>query len=129
MPMDITNVLLSRPPSLSPEPPAGPVTRRAETDDQAQTAAELRAAAQQFETVFVHQILKQMKESVDYASLDEEDESGEQIQSMYWSFMADNVGQQGGLGFWTAIYDDLARAQGIDLRAHPAELRRLDERA
>jgi hypothetical protein len=55
-------------------------------------------------------------------------ESGEQIQSMYWSFMADNLGQQGGLGFWRAIYDDLAKSQGIDPRSVSAAENRLDER-
>ncbi len=97
-------------------------------DETAKTAEQLRAAARQFETIFLHQILKQMKETVDYGSLDEEDESGEQFQSLYWSFMADNIGSQGGLGFWKTIYNDLATAQGIDPRQFPAEGGQLDER-
>lgn len=96
--------------------------------DDARTAEQLRSTAQQFETIFLHQILKQMKETVEYSSLDEEDESGEQFQSLYWSFMADNIGSQGGLGFWKTIYNDLATAQGIDPRQFPAEGGQLDER-
>jgi Rod binding domain-containing protein len=126
--MDITQVLLTKPYVMPPEPPPR-VLPPAAGEDPAQTAEQLRQTARQFETVFLHQILKQMKESVDYASLDEEDESGEQIQSMYWSFMADSVGQQGGLGFWKAIYEDMATAQGIDTRRYPADECHLDERA
>ena len=126
--MDISHILLTQP-TVPPHEPAAVTALSGVGKDPAQTAEQLRQAARQFETVFVHQILKQMKESVDYASLDEEDESGEQIQSMYWSFMADSIGQQGGLGFWKAIYDDMASAQGIDTRQYPAQESQLDERA
>ncbi|NLW83481.1 MAG: hypothetical protein GXY41_03605 [Phycisphaerae bacterium] len=124
--MEITNLLLNqmRPtsePTLKSVDPIMP-------HDDARTAEQLRSTAQQFETIFLHQILKQMKESVDYGSFDEEDESGEQIQSLYWSFMADNIGSQGGLGFWKTIYNDLATAQGIDPRKYPAEGGQLDQR-
>lgn len=125
--MEITKLLLN--PAL-PKPEltlksGEPVT----ADEQDKTAEQLRAAARQFETIFLHQILKQMKETADYASFDDEDESGEQIQSLYWSFMADNVGRQGGLGFWKTIYNDLAAAQGIDPERFCAEVSRLDQRA
>lgn len=126
--MDIAQILLNTPlvqPSQTPR--AAPP--EAAADDEAGTAQQLRTVAQQFETVFLHQIVKQMKETVDHTSLDEEDESGEQIQSMYWSFMADAMGQQGGLGFWKTIYEDLAAAKGLDLERFPARDPRFDERA
>ena len=125
--MDITQTLLTKTDVRPLETPLRSVTSKTDEGCQTQAAAQLRSAAQQFETVFLHQILKQMKESVDYASLDEEDESGEQIQSMYWSFMADHLGQQGGLGFWKTIYNDLAAAQGIDPVRYPAQGPGLDE--
>lgn len=127
--MDITEALLTKPVVSMPERASRPAPANPDGGEQGQTAEQLRAAARQFETIFLHQILKQMKDSVDYASLDEEDESGEQIQSMYWSFMADSVGQQGGLGFWKAVYEDLASAEGIDTRRYPADGRPLDEHA
>ena len=125
--MEITNLLLNQMRPAS-EPTLKSVDPSVSHDD-ARTAEQLRSTAQQFETIFLHQILKQMKESVDYGSFDEEDKSGEQIQSLYWSFMADNIGSQGGLGFWKTIYNDLATAQGIDPRQFPAEGGQLDQRA
>jgi Rod binding domain-containing protein len=125
--MEITKLLLNQMP-LTPEATLK-LGATMSPDKEAKTAEQLRSTAQQFETIFLHQILKQMKETVDYGSLDEEDESGEQFQSLYWSFMADNIGSQGGLGFWKTIYNDLATAQGIDPRRFPAEGGQLDERA
>lgn len=125
MDMDISQILLHKP-AISPahdlprfDPPV------AAAEDPAQHAEQLRSVSKQFEAVFLHQIVKQMQETIDYASFDEEDGSGEHIQSMYWSSMADTMAQQGGVGFWKVIYDDLARSQGIDIAQHPAE-RRLD---
>lgn len=124
--MEIAKLLLNSSlpksePTLKPVHPAG-------TRDDAKTAEQLKSVAQQFETVLLHQVVKQMKETVDYSSLDEEDESGEQINSMYWSFMADAVGQQGGFGLYKAIYQDLATSHGIDVRRFPADGPALDER-
>jgi len=115
------------------KPVVEPVEGLAQTDtgagDQARTAEQLRSVARQFETVFLHEIVKQMKETVDYTSLDEEDGTGEQIQSMYWSFMTDTMGQQGGVGYWKEIYEKIAGDQGIDTRRFPADVNMLDERA
>ena len=72
--MDITQILLNTPPVQPPPTPRAAPTEAA-SGDEAATARQLRTVAQQFETVFLHQIVKQMKETVDYASLDEEDES------------------------------------------------------
>ncbi len=128
MDMDISQLLLHKP-AGSPVPmPPQIEAPAAVADDPAQHAEQLRSVSKQFEAVFLHQIVKQMQETIDYASFDEEDGSGEHIQSMYWSSMADTVAQQGGMGFWKIIYDDLARSQGIDIAQHPAE-RRLDVQA
>lgn len=123
--MDIPQLLLNKSmPSATAESANVPVEGRPE----AQTAEQLKAVARQFETVLLHQVVKQMQETVDYSSLDEEDESGEQIQSMYWSFMADAMGQQGGVGLWKSIYEGLAGEHGIDTRRFPPVESVLDER-
>jgi flagellar protein FlgJ len=123
--MEITQLLLQRP-IVEPAEAVRPAVEAA-ADDQARTAEQLRSVARQFETVFLNEIVKQMKETVDYTSLDEEDETGEQVQSMYWSFMADSLGRQGGVGYWKEIYEKIASARGIDTRQFPAENRVLDE--
>lgn len=124
--MDISKLLLKSSMPLT-EPTLKSVDPIATRDD-AKTAEQIKSVAQQFETVLLHQVIKQMKETVDYTSLDEEDESGEQINSMYWSFMADAVGQEGGLGLWKSIYQDLATSHGVDVRRFPADGPALDER-
>ena len=110
--MDITQLLLNKP--VVPADGACPRTAaiRHDGQEEARRADQLRSAARQFETILLHQIVKQMNETTDYMSLDEEDESGQQILGMYGSFLAEAMGQQGGLGFWKTMYEDLARMQG-----------------
>lgn len=127
--MEISQLLFHKPVVEPIESLSQTVQTEAGAGDQAHTAEQLRSVARQFETVFLHEIVKQMKETVDYASLDEEDGTGEQVQSMYWSFMADTMGQQGGVGYWKEIYEKIAGDQGIDTRQFPAEENSLDERA
>jgi len=73
---------------------------------------ELKAAARQFEAVFVNQILKQMQETIQEASFDPEDSSGAQVHGMYCTFLADAVSERGGFGLWETIYEQLSRLQG-----------------
>jgi Rod binding domain-containing protein len=125
--VDITQLLFNKPttaPVAMPNPSAAVAAAGAEDGDRAE---QLRSVSRRFEAVFLHQIVKQMQETIQQASLDEEDESGEHVQSMYWSFMTDMMAEQGGLGFWKSIYTDLAGSQGIDTRQFPPE-GRLDER-
>jgi Rod binding domain-containing protein len=66
--------------------------------------------AKKFEGMLLHQMFKQVQEGLEAMKEDgqneeeEPDTCGEQYQSMYWSQMADVVGQQGGVGFWKTIY-------------------------
>ena len=72
----------------------------------------LKEAAQKFEGLFVHQILKQMKETT--AQLEPEDEestdtsTSEHLKSMFWTFLADAVTEQGGFGLWEKVYEQMA---------------------
>lgn len=75
---------------------------------------ELKAAAKQFESIFVHQILKQMQETVEESSFDPEDSSNEQVHGLYCTFLADAVSEQGGLGLWEKIYEQLKQTQASD---------------
>jgi flagellar protein FlgJ len=88
----------------------------------------LRSVAQKFEGIFVHQILKQMQETVENASFDPEDNAGKQVHSMYCSFMADAVSQQGGLGMCEQIHEQLVRMNEASQHQPPAGTQ-LDEQA
>jgi Rod binding domain-containing protein len=69
--------------------------------------------AKKFEGMLLHQMFKQVQEGLEAMKQDgqnEEEESdtcGEQYQSMYWSQLADVVGQQGGVGFWKTVYSQV----------------------
>ncbi len=69
----------------------------------------LKKVARDFESVFVHQVMSVMKDTVQ--DDDSEDSSSEQIQGMYWSFMAQAVGDEGGIGLWKDLYSMMSRQQ------------------
>lgn len=75
---------------------------------------QLKATAKHFEGIFIHQILKQMQETIENASFDPEDNAGKQVHSMYSTFMADAISQQGGFGMWEQIYEQLVQTEGLD---------------
>lgn len=85
--------------------PIGPTQAANETVQQ----EKLKKAARDFESVFLHQVMSVMKDTV--PNEDPEDSSSEQIQGMYWSFMAEAVGEEGGIGLWKDLYSTMARQQ------------------
>jgi flagellar protein FlgJ len=59
--------------------------------------------AKEFEAIFVRQLLSQMKNTIgDSGFL--QDGGSKQIQDMFWSFLGDEIADQGGLGMWENIY-------------------------
>lgn len=75
---------------------------------------ELKAVAQQFEGIFIQQILKQMQETIQESSFDPEDSSNDQVHSLYCTFLTDAVSERGGLGLWETIYEQMSRMQATD---------------
>ncbi len=85
--------------------PSGPSKAAAGTAQQ----EKLKKVAHDFESVFVHQVMSVMKDTV--PDDEHEDSSSEQIQGMYWSFMAQAVGDEGGIGMWKDLYSMMSRQQ------------------
>ncbi len=86
----------------------------------------LQKVARDFESVFLHQVMSVMKDSI--PDDDWEDSSSEQIQGMYWSFLAQAVGEQGGLGLWKDLYSMMAQQQKAGSIEPENDDARLDER-
>jgi Rod binding domain-containing protein len=68
---------------------------------------EKKKVAQDFESIFIHQLLETMKATI--PDEESEDVAAGQVKSMYWSFMADAISDQGGLGLWKDIYKSMPK--------------------
>ena len=82
--------------------------------DTVAAAEQLKTVAKGFESIFINQILKQMQETIKNSSFDPDDSSNEQVHSLYCTFLADSVSQNGGFGLWEKIYEQMADAAGLD---------------
>lgn len=101
---------LSNPGQLHDAAGLADIRRTASQDSAVQ---KLQDVAKKFEGVLLHQMFKQAQQNIEQMDTDEEEESedagGEQIQSLYWSQMSDLVSEQGGVGLWKSIYQQMAQ--------------------
>lgn len=63
--------------------------------------------AKEFETILVGQLMNQMKETIGESDF-LEDGSSKQIKDMFWSFLSDDIGKNGGFGLWENIYKSMS---------------------
>jgi Rod binding domain-containing protein len=86
----------------------------AKRDDKA-----LVQAAKDFESVLLHKLLEEMGNTVGDSGL-LGDGASEQFRGIFWSFLAREVAQQGGVGLWKQLYEQWSRAAdagGVELPA------------
>jgi Rod binding domain-containing protein len=62
-----------------------------------------KKVAKDFESVFIHELLKKMGDTIPESDMD--DGASKQIKGMYWSHMAQAIADKGGFGLWKNIYD------------------------
>ncbi len=65
-----------------------------------------KKVARDFESIFIHQLMETMKATI--PDEESEDVAAGQVKSMYWSFMAQAISDQGGLGLWKDIYKSMS---------------------
>ena len=99
----------------------------AKGNDTVAAAEQLKTVAKGFESIFINQILKQMQETIKNSSFDPDDSSNEQVHSLYCTFLADSVSQNGGFGLWEKIYEQMADAAGLDSGSQTA-MSQLDQK-
>jgi Rod binding domain-containing protein len=89
-------------------------TLQATVDAAAQASDEKKKdIAKQFESVFISKLFDQIKESIGSMSLDEEEEGiSEQVDGLFWMYLAQDVGEKGGFGMWKDIYKQLQQMDG-----------------
>jgi Rod binding domain-containing protein len=68
--------------------------------------AEKKQFAMDFESVFIGKLLDEMKKSIGDWGL-EKDAASEQIDGIFWLYLARDLGNSGGLGMWKDIYQSM----------------------
>lgn len=63
--------------------------------------------AKEFEGILIGQLMNQMKETIGESGL-LEDGSSKQIQDMFWSFLSEEVADNGGMGLWKNVYESMS---------------------
>ncbi|MCD6175886.1 MAG: rod-binding protein [Planctomycetes bacterium] len=106
--------LLTSPTFINGLEPMGSPHSVAKGNGAVAVAEQLKTVAKGFESIFINQILKQMQETIKNSSFDPDDSSNEQVHSLYCTFLADSVSQNGGFGLWEKIYEQMADAAGLN---------------
>ncbi|MCK4602904.1 MAG: rod-binding protein [Phycisphaerae bacterium] len=92
--------------------------RRLDTDDQA-----TRQVAHDFESILMTKLVDAMSRTVPNSGLFD-DGVTRQIKGMFWSFLAQDVGQRGGMGMWQEIYRQI-RSSASEVDTHGATMEQL----
>lgn len=66
--------------------------------------------AKEFEAVFVSHMLGEMKKGIGQWGF-EEDSTSQQIQDLFWTFLGQEAGRQGGIGLWKDIYHSMLQTE------------------
>jgi len=77
------------------------------------TDEEKMQLAKDFESILLSSIFDQVRESIGNWGL-EEDGASQQIQGLFWSYLARDVANKGGFGLWQDMYRHLKEIEGAD---------------
>ena len=66
--------------------------------------------AKDFESIFVTHMLGEMKKSIGQWGF-EQDNASQQIQDLFWTFLGQETGRQGGIGLWKDIYRSMLQTE------------------
>lgn len=65
-----------------------------------------KQAAKDFESIFISKMLDTMKESIGDWGFEKEGDS-KQIKDIFWTYLASELGNNGGFGLWEQIYESM----------------------
>jgi len=98
---DLTRV--ANPPSALHPPPSGSVDRSEEKKQQ---------VAKDFESILLTRLFEQVQQTM--GNLDpEEDGTAQQVQGLFWLYLARDVADKGGVGLWKDIYQNLEQMSAV----------------
>lgn len=65
-----------------------------------------------FESVLLTKLFEQVQNSIGETGFDEEDSGSQQVRGMFWLYLAQDVADKGGFGFWKDVYQQIKQMQG-----------------
>ncbi|MCL2700315.1 MAG: rod-binding protein [Phycisphaerae bacterium] len=69
-------------------------------------------AAKDFESVLLNKLMEAMQATVPESGL-LEDGTSKQVQSIFWSYLSQDVADKGGMGLWKDLYRQLEGSTGV----------------
>ena len=81
-----------------------------EAGGQARGAEAARKTARDFESVLLHKLMGEMQRTVDESGLLSSGIS-DQVKSIFWFYLAQDVAEKGGMGLWQEIYRNALNGQ------------------
>ncbi len=70
------------------------------------TEAKKKDFAKKFESIFIEKLMNEMKKTIGDWGMDKT-EGEKQINGIFWLYLARNVSQNGGIGMWKDIYNQM----------------------
>ncbi len=80
------------------------------------TDAQVEKAAKDFEAVLLQKLMDEMRATVDDSGLLEDGAAGQQVQGIFWSYLAQDVSQKGGMGLWKEISRQMKASEAAERR-------------
>jgi Rod binding domain-containing protein len=74
--------------------------------------------AKDFESVLLGKLLDEMKDTIGDWGL-EENGASEQVQGIFWLYLARDIADKGGVGLWKDVYQFLTNPQMLNTSAEP----------
>jgi flagellar protein FlgJ len=71
----------------------------------------LQRAARDFESIFLHKIMEEMRRTVPESDLLDSG-MGDQVQGMFWFYLAQDMADKGGLGLWKELARQVQQMTG-----------------
>ena len=110
----LNNPILSMPlESLSGTPSYQKIARLRSGETGEISEEEKKQIAKDFESILLHKLFDEMKNTIGDWGFDE-DVASEQVQGMFWLYMARHIADNGGLGMWKDIYRFLNTSNQTD---------------
>jgi len=102
--MDNSNMILTG--SVSPPTPLEVLKKPDSVSEQRK-----KEFAKNFESIFIHKLLDEMKNTIGEWGL-EKDGTSKQVDGIFWTYLARDIGDNGGFGLWKDIYASLSNQEG-----------------